>query len=91
MRLGDLGRDSKRSPAVAGPYTDMDQHGTPNHDEEDGFPTRHSEAFEVPQKGYFAAPLEKNAPGQGYAVPDGQFEYDTGYHGGHAERVFGSD
>lgn len=25
----------------------------------------------------------------GYGLPAAQFEYDTGYHGGHAERAFG--
>jgi len=26
---------------------------------------------------------------QGYALPEGQFDYDTGYHGGHEERGYG--
>jgi len=88
MRLSDA--DAKRrAAAVRGPYTDMDD------DEEElemrgpEIVGRPSDAFEVPPVGY-GAHITKGAQGQGYEVPEGQFDYDTGYHGGHAERVFGS-
>ncbi|GAB7349378.1 hypothetical protein MBLNU459_g8503t1 [Dothideomycetes sp. NU459] len=84
VRLNDL--DQKRRPAaVRGPYTDED-HRSLSSDED--LP-RQSEAFEVPHRGYGAQPDSKQLQGQGYAVPEAQFAYDTGYHGGHAERVFG--
>lgn len=87
MRLENV--DAKRRmPATRGPYTDDD-------DEEWNVARgveivgRPSEAFEVPDVGYGAS--AKVAKDQGYEVPEGQFDYDTGYHGGHAERVFGSE
>ncbi|KAJ9620268.1 hypothetical protein H2203_008033 [Taxawa tesnikishii (nom. ined.)] len=84
-RLEDMD-NKRRSPAVRGPYTD-DGHRESTTWEREEFEPRNSEAFEVPkQSGSSGA---KNAQNQGYSVPEGQFDYDTGYHGGHAERVFG--
>lgn len=81
-RLHDL--DVKNRPTAArGPFTD-----DPNRDSAIFDETRYSEAFEEPRE-YAQAP--KQLETEGYAVPEGQFEYDTGYHGGHAERVFGSN
>ena len=40
------------------------------------------------EMGNFSTQLREDDPSQrGYVVPEEQFEYDTGYHGGHAERV----
>lgn len=54
---------------------------------------RPSEAFEVPRAGYGARYEPQQSKelldGEGYAVKDSHFDYDTGYRGGHAERVFG--
>ena len=37
--------------------------------------------------GNFSTQLKRDDPTQrGYVVPEEQFDYDTGYHGGHAER-----
>lgn len=81
-RLHDI--DVKNRPAaVRGPFTDEDHRESATFDE-----PRYSEAFEAPRE-YTEPPRQMQ--GKGYAVPEGQFEYDTGYHGGHAERAFGSD
>lgn len=94
VRLEDM--DTKtRAPAVRGPYTDANDHDADEEaasfeEADEIFPTRHSEAFEVPRRGYGAQPSGKQMQSEGYAMPEGQFDYDTGYHGGHAERVFGS-
>ena len=95
MRLDNM--DAKRSPAVRGPYTNHaeDGHGAiggsnNSHDDDYEFTGRNSEAFEVPRNGFGAQPDARTMQSQGYAVPEAQFEYDTGYHGGHAERVFGA-
>lgn len=84
VRLDNL-EQKHRPAATRGPYTDED-HRELSSEEDLG---RHSEAFEVPMGGYGAQPDSKGAQRQGYAVPEAQFEYDTGYHGGHAERAFG--
>ncbi|KAK4989709.1 hypothetical protein LTR50_003034 [Elasticomyces elasticus] len=55
---------------------------------------RDSDIFE-PARAYADRPGAAGVDGtamrkkQGYSVPEDQFGYDTGYHGGHAERVFG--
>lgn len=83
MRLDDMDHKG-RKPAVAGPYTDT-------HDEEqvDGFPSRHSEAFDMPSA-YFAKSGDKEMQSKGYNVPEAQFDYDTGYRGGHEDRAYGA-
>jgi len=87
MRLDNL-ETKRRAPAVNGPYTDNDAN---DEQDLDSSPSRHSEAFEIPTREYGQQPdADVMMQGKGYAVPEGQFEYDTGYHGGHAERVFGS-
>ncbi|KAF2172232.1 hypothetical protein M409DRAFT_62988 [Zasmidium cellare ATCC 36951] len=75
-RLHDIDGPAKRGvrpEATRGPFTD-DEHA---------MHTRESEAWEAPRPSTgpyneAAAPLAG-----GYAVPEQQFEYDTGYHGGH--------
>jgi len=93
MRLDNLDQ-KRRTVVVSGPYTD-NTHVNDN-DIDDDIEGRHSEAFEVPYAGYGAqngaAYVDAHGPTksmqtQGYAVPDGQFGYDTGYHGGHEERA----
>ncbi|KAF2149555.1 hypothetical protein K461DRAFT_48460 [Myriangium duriaei CBS 260.36] len=84
MRLDNMGTKPRVVDARPGRYGDDDLEG------------RHSEAFEVPRAGYGARPdpamthqSKELLNGEGYAVKDSHFEYDTGYRGGHAERVFG--
>ena len=41
------------------------------------------------EMGNISAQRKQGDPARkGYVVPEEQFEYDTGYHGGHAERAF---
>lgn len=86
-KLHDL--DTKPRPeATAGPFTDRDDRYASGGLEE----PRESEAWEEPRPS--VGPYNeqstvdtKKLGQQGYAIPDGQFEYDTGYHGGHAEKA----
>lgn len=41
----------------------------------------------VPMGDFNAQPKQMDPVHQGYSMPEEQFEYDTGYHGGHAERA----
>lgn len=41
----------------------------------------------VPLGNFNVQPKQANPERTGYGVPEEQFEYDTGYHGGHAERA----
>ncbi|KAI6855847.1 hypothetical protein KC343_g4809 [Hortaea werneckii] len=55
---------------------------------------RESEAWEEPRPSmgpYDSAHVDESGFAQrgGYGLPAAQFEYDTGYHGGHAERAYG--
>ena len=81
-RLHDL--DSKPRPKVTyGPFSDAaGLHNEP----------RESMAWEEPRRsmGPYAEQSDKAPMQNGYAVPDQQFSYDTGYHGGHQERPYGS-
>ena len=77
-RLHDL--DSKQRPqATRGPFTDDVGVNEP----------RESEAWEAPRVS--VGPYTEDARRQkhGYAVPDNQFEYDTGYHGHGDQRAYG--
>ena len=70
-KLQDL--DHKNRPeAVAGPFTDIDH-------------SRQSEAWEAPRTsmGPYSEQADLRVAQHGYAVPEGQFEYDTGYSNGH--------
>lgn len=83
-----------RARTANSPYADAENARSVN--DLDGYPSRNSDAFEVPQVGYGAnhghagkslLPQEEG----GYAMPGGRFEDDdTGYRGGHEERVFGA-
>lgn len=80
MRLEDLDRK-----AVAGrgrgPYADVDEDWRESEEgQDDGVPGG---------RGFGVQFDSRRAQGLGYEVPEAQFEYDTGYRGGHAERVFG--
>ncbi|RMY98152.1 hypothetical protein D0860_08558 [Hortaea werneckii] len=55
---------------------------------------RESEAWEEPRPSmgpYDSVHVDESGFAQrgGYGLPAAQFEYDTGYHGGHAERAYG--
>ncbi|PPJ53650.1 hypothetical protein CBER1_00799 [Cercospora berteroae] len=72
--------DHKNRPnAVRGPFTDLD------HDENRPGSPRESSAWEAPRNsmGPYGEQPELRAPRHGYAVPEGQFGYDTGYSNGH--------
>ncbi|KAK5108434.1 hypothetical protein LTR62_008321 [Meristemomyces frigidus] len=83
-RLQDL--DNKRPEATRGPYTDENAIG-----EE----PRESVAWEEPRPsmGPYSEQADLGDLGaghsQGYSVPEGQFGYDTQYHGGHNESPAG--
>ena len=102
-RLHDLDSKSKpkqrRPEATRGPFTDdVDDDYNINNSKQAGEP-RESEAWEAPRPSIgpydelsretLAAVPSRQQP-HGYAVPENQFRYDTGYHGGHAERGYGS-
>lgn len=82
-RLQSLDQKS-RPEAIRGPFTDDSAY------EVGVFAAgpRESEAWEPPRSfaQYAERTGDKSIEQQGYAVPEAQFEYDTGYHGGHAER-----
>ncbi|KAF1349801.1 hypothetical protein BDV97DRAFT_175619 [Delphinella strobiligena] len=89
VRLDNLDAKTAGAPASRGPYTDTDH--LPLSSEED-LP-RHSEAFEVPTRGYgartYSSPFGEQAGvgTQGYSVPENQFDYDTVYHHGDGSAV----
>lgn len=85
FRLDDMDRKRSRAPAIRGPYTDTDHHDVSDED----LP-RNSEAFEVPQQGYGAQASSRRMQAEGYALPENQFDYDTGYHGRQDERLYAS-
>lgn len=76
FRLDGMDRKRSRVPVIRGPYTDTDHHDVSDED----LP-RNSEAFEVPQQGYGAQASSRRMQAEGYALPENQFDYDTGYHG----------
>jgi len=83
-RLQNLDQKS-RPEATRGPFTDDGGYG-------EGGPAaepRESEAWEAPRPSigpYAERAGDKSIEQQGYTVPEAQFGYDTGYHGGHADR-----
>ena len=86
-RLHDI--DNKRRPeATRGPFTDEDH----QHPQGGLAAPRESEAWETPRPsmGPYSEQGDKQVLNQGYAVPEDQFNYDTGYHGGHTERPYGA-
>ncbi|GAB7362484.1 hypothetical protein MBLNU230_g2805t2 [Neophaeotheca triangularis] len=84
-KLHDL--DNKPRPtATRGPFTDED-HGYAVGGLQE---PRESTAWEAPRpsgSAYEAPDGNKNMASQGYSVPEHQFDYDTGYRGGHEERA----
>ena len=68
----------RREPGPRGFYSDSGHGGGSAEDV-----SRASGAFEVPTQGYGAqySAGERRVQTQGYAVPEGQFEYDGGYYG----------
>lgn len=70
-----------------GPYADINSqsnsHDNLTHSLESLPHLATGDAFEVPTSG-------SQKTRAGYTIPESQFDYETGYHGGHAERVFGA-
>ncbi|THW21916.1 hypothetical protein D6D23_06244 [Aureobasidium pullulans] len=70
-----------------GPYADINSqsnsHDDLTHSHESLPHLATGDAFEVPTSG-------SQKTRAGYTIPESQFDYETGYHGGHAERVFGA-
>ncbi|EMC99562.1 hypothetical protein BAUCODRAFT_63557 [Baudoinia panamericana UAMH 10762] len=88
-QLHDLAANRKRPEATRGPFTDDE--GSYAHSGLDE--PRQSEAWDAPRPsmGPYAEQrdvADKAMHQQGYSVPENQFDYDTGYHGGHEERAF---
>ncbi|CAD0087772.1 unnamed protein product, partial [Aureobasidium vineae] len=75
-------------PMTTGPYTDVhsrsnSQERLTNNSHESLTHLATGDAFEMPVTG-------SQKTRAGYAIPESQFDYETGYHGAHAERVFGA-
>lgn len=70
-----------------GPYTDVNSqsnsHEDITHSHESLPHIATGDGFEIPS-------LRSQKTRAGYTIPESQFEYETGYHGAHAERVFGA-
>ena len=87
-RLQDL--DTKPHPeATRGPFTEGTSYSQGGLAE-----PRESEAWEAPRPstGPYGEQSNSSSPHalhQGYSVPDNQFDYDTGYRGGHEQRAYG--
>ncbi|KAF4550065.1 Hypothetical protein D9617_19g103710 [Elsinoe fawcettii] len=86
MRLDNIDNKPRTVVDARGPYND--NRNTRSVDDLDDYPSRNSDAFEVPQVGYGANPAQKK-PLMEYGDQDRDFDFDTGYHGGHEERVLG--
>ena len=90
-RLHDLDtkQQQSRPEATRGPFTDGDGNGSYG---AGGInEPRESEAWEAPRSSFGPyreqSSSSRDASGQGYAVPEGQFGYDdTKYYGGHQEK-----
>ncbi|EME49564.1 hypothetical protein DOTSEDRAFT_49802 [Dothistroma septosporum NZE10] len=81
-RLHDL--DSKQRPeARRGSFTDDVSYGAKSVNE-----PRESEAWDAPRVSMGPYTEDARRPQQGYAVPDSQFEYDTGYHGHGNQKMY---
>ncbi|PNS14948.1 hypothetical protein CAC42_2177 [Sphaceloma murrayae] len=85
-RLDNLETKPRTVVDARGPYADA--HNARSVEGMDDYPSRHSDAFEVPSAGYGANPAQKK-PLMQYGQDDA-FDFDTGYHGGHEERVLGT-
>lgn len=80
-RLHDLDNKPVQSGAPRGPFTEDDHgYGAGGLAE-----PRHSDAWEAPRPS-MGPYSEQGGQTQGYVVPESQFEYDTGYYGGHNAR-----
>ncbi|PSK54830.1 hypothetical protein B9Z65_3919 [Elsinoe australis] len=85
VRLDNLDNKSRTVVDARGPYADQ---GNARSVEDMDDYHRNSDAFEVPQVGYGANPAQRK-PLMEYGQQD-NFDFDTGYRGGHEERAFGS-
>lgn len=81
-RLHDLDNKPPQSGAPRGPFTDEGHgYGAGGLAE-----PRHSDAWEEPRPSMGPYGEQGGRSQQGYALPESQFEYDTGYYGGHEGR-----
>lgn len=87
FRLNLRGDRKSNDIAMNGPYTDINHQvlSQENLAHSNDSLARPSDAFEVPSTGYSA-----QGNRAGYSLPESQFDYETAYLGGHAERVFGA-
>ncbi|KAG8629041.1 hypothetical protein KVT40_002906 [Elsinoe batatas] len=88
MRLDNMNDNKGRTIVDArGPYADA--RNARSVEDLDDYPSRNSDAFEVPRVGYGANPAQKK-PLMEYGDQERDFDFDTGYHGGHEDRVLGN-
>lgn len=81
-RLHDLDTKPQQSGAPRGPFTD----DGPSYGSGGIAEPRESDAWEAPRPS-MGPYSEQSGQRHGYAVPEGQFDYDdTRYYGGHEER-----
>ena len=81
-------RKTNETIPMNGPYTDVNSqsnsHEDLTHSHESLPHIATGEGFEIPSLG-------SQKTRAGYTIPESRFDYETGYHGGHAERVFGAN
>lgn len=81
-------RKTNETIPMNGPYTDVNSqansHEDLTHSHESLPHIATGEGFQIPSLG-------SQKTRAGYTIPESQFDYETGYHGGHAERVFGAN
>jgi hypothetical protein len=86
-RLNLRGDRKSNDIPMNGPYTDVNSqsnsHDNLTHSHESLPHIATGDGFEVPSIG-------SQKTRAGYSIPESQFDYETGYHGAHAERVFGA-
>lgn len=87
FRLNIFGDRKTSEVPMNGPYTDVNSQSNSQdnltHSHESLPHVATGDAFEVPSTG-------SQKTRAGYTIPESQFDYETGYHGAHAERVFGA-
>ncbi|KAG9646245.1 hypothetical protein KCU98_g10295, partial [Aureobasidium melanogenum] len=87
FRLNLFGDRKTSEVPMNGPYTDVNSQSNSQdnltHSNESLPHVATGDAFEVPNTG-------SQKTRAGYTIPESQFDYETGYHGAHAERVFGA-
>lgn len=88
FRLNLFGDRKTSEVPMNGPYTDVNSQSNSQdnltHSHESLPHVATGDAFEIPSAG-------SQKTRAGYTIPESQFDYETGYHGAHAERVFGAN